>query len=495
METWFFLTLLGLITYYIINRGITKITTTPGWMLWLVLMTPAISLTLWALVYGEKRPMPTLLLLALFIFSPLCYWFLVESGRRHLPKGNLEAIAPNPPTTDDPTFDPVSNAPSTLRPITKEEEGKLRECFPWGVYYLQSLEYFPQAMVCRGKLRTNPDRAYQTISQNIKNLFGDRFYVIFQENIKDSPVFTLVPNPHQQTSGEPSSTFRPFLALGLILITLLTTTAIGAELAGISAKQVQSNPALLFQGLPYAVALLSILSIHELGHYFTSVYYRMQTTLPYFIPVPFFLGTLGAFIQMRSPVPHRKALFDVGIAGPLAGLVITLPLLWWGLGHSQVIPLSEASNLLNFASLNPRFSLLLTLISKLVLGDRFTAGMVINLHPVAIAGYIGLILTAFNLMPLGQLDGGHMVHAMFGQKKAVAIGQITRLLVLLLAFIQPDLLFWAVLLFFMPVSDQPALNDVSELDNWRDTAGLIALGFLLITIVPVPKAITHLLNI
>jgi membrane-associated protease RseP (regulator of RpoE activity) len=221
----------------------------------------------------------------------------------------------------------------------------------------------------------------------------------------------------------------------------------------------------------------------------------MQTTLPYFIPVPFFLGTLGAFIQMRSPVPHRKALFDVGIAGPLAGLIITLPLLWWGLRHSQVVPLSEASNLLNFASLNPRFSLLLTLISKLVLGDRFTAGMVINLHPVAIAGYIGLIITAFNLMPLGQLDGGHMVHAMFGQKKAVAIGQVTRLLVLLLALLQPDLLFWAVLLFFMPVSDQPALNDVSELDNWRDTAGLIALGFLLMTIVPVPKVITHFLNI
>jgi len=494
METWLLLIILGVTTYFIVSRGVSKITTTPVWMLWLVLMTPAISLTLWAVVYGEQRPMPALLLLGLFIFSPLCYWFLVQAGRRNLPKENSQTISIDGSAPTNSSISPSETTPP-LRPITKEEEVKLRECFPWGIYYLQNVEYFPQALVCRGKLRTDPERAYRAISQNIKSLFKDRFYVIFQETTKGSPVFTLVPNPQIQTSEEREPIFRPFLALGLILVTLLTTTAIGADLVGLSTKQVQSNPGLLVQGLPYALALMAILSIHELGHYFTSLYYRMQTTLPYFIPVPFFLGTLGAFIQMRSPVPHRKALFDVGIAGPVAGLVIALPLLIWGLVHSRVVPLSDASNLLNFESLNPRFSLLLTLISKFALGNQFTAGTVINLHPVAIAGYIGLVITAFNLMPLGQLDGGHMVHAMFGQKKAVAIGQITRILVLLLAFLQPDLIIWAIVLFFMPVTDQPALNDVSELDNWRDVAGLVALGFLVIMIMPVPVVITRLLNI
>ena len=494
METWLLLIILGVTTYFIVSRGVSKITTTPVWMLWLVLMTPAISLTLWAVVYGEQRPMPALLLLGLFIFSPLGYWFLVQAGRRHLPKENSEISPIDESNPHNSSISPPET-PLPLRPITKEEEVKLRECFPWGIYYLQNVEYFPQAMVCRGKLRTDPDRAYKTINQNIKTLFSDRFYVIFQETAKGSPVFTLVPNPQVQNPIEQEPIFRPFLALGLILVTLLTTTAIGADLVGLSTKQVQSNPALLVQGLPYALALMAILSIHELGHYFTSVYYRMQTTLPYFIPVPFFLGTLGAFIQMRSPVPHRKALFDVGIAGPVAGLLMALPLLIWGLVHSRVVPFSDASNLLNFESLNPRFSLLLTLISKLALGSQFTAGTVINLHPVAIAGYIGLVITAFNLMPLGQLDGGHMVHAMFGQKKAVAIGQITRILVLLLALLQPDLIIWAIVLFFMPITDQPALNDVSELDNWRDVTGLVALGFLVMMIVPVPGVITRLLNI
>jgi membrane-associated protease RseP (regulator of RpoE activity) len=266
----------------------------------------------------------------------------------------------------------------------------------------------------------------------------------------------------------------------------------------------ESNPAVVLgQGLPYALALMAILSIHELGHYLVAKSYKMRTTLPYFIPVPpleflsakFILGTFGAFIQMRSPVPNRKALFDVGIAGPLAGFVVTIPLLIWGLAHSSVVQLSEASRLFNFESLNPRFSLLLTLLSKLALGSQFTPEMAIHLHPVAIAGYIGLIVTALNLMPVGQLDGGHIVHAMFGQRTGAAIGQITRLLMLLLALLEPDLILWAIILLFMPVADEPALNDVSELDNWRDLWGLLALVILVSIVLPPPATITGLLNI
>jgi len=491
METSLLIIILGLITYFIVSRGVSKITTTPWWMLWLVLMTPAISLGLWTLVYGERRPMPTILLLGLFIFSPLSYWFLVQAGRRNPPREDSGTIAPQ--------AIPLDNQTPPLRPITKEEEVKLRDCFPWGIYYLQGVDYFPQAMVCRGKLRTDPDRAYQAVNHNIQTLFGDRFYTIFQETSKGFPVFTLVPNPHAQNHAQNpelrSPTFRPFLALGLLLATLLSTTAIGTNLAGFSVKQIQSSPGFLMQGLPYALALMAIVIIHELGTYFASVYYQMHTTLPYFIPVPFFPGTIGAFRQLRSPAPHRKAMFDTGLAGPVAGLIITLPLLFWGLAHSTVVPLGATSSLISVESLNPRFSLLLTLISKLALGGKFIAGQGIQLHPLAIAAYIGLIILAFNLIPLGQLNGGHLVHAMFGQKKAVAIGQMTRLIFLFLAFLQPDLLLAAVLFLFMPVSDQPALNDVSELNNWRDITGLVILGFLVMMIVPVPKAIIQWLSI
>jgi membrane-associated protease RseP (regulator of RpoE activity) len=328
-------------------------------------------------------------------------------------------------------------------------------------------------------------------------LFGDRFLLIFQESLSGTPFFALVPNsqadPKSRVNTEPLK--RPGFALTLLLVTLFTTTVIGAEIAGVSVKQLPSNPAILLQGLPYALALMTILGIHELGHYMAAVYYKIKATLPYFIPIPFFLGTFGAFIQMRSPIPNRKVLFDVAIAGPLAGFIITLPLLFWGLTHSEVVPISDKSGILNFESLDPRYSLLLTLIGKLAIGSELAAQTAIHLHPVAVAGYIGLIVTAFNLMPVGQLDGGHIVHAMYGQRTGAIVGQITRLLVLGLSFVQPDLLIWAIVLLFMPATDEPALNDVSELDNKRDIWGLVALSILVIILLPVPKLLTALLHI
>ena len=115
------------------------------------------------------------------------------------------------------------------------------------------------------------------------------------------------------------------------------------------------------------------------------------------------------------------------------------------------------------------------------------------LHPVAVAGCLGLVITALNLMPVGQLDGGHIVHAMFGQRRGAAIGQIARLLLLGLVFVQQEFMLWAILLFFMPVVDEPALNDVSELDNGRDLLGLLALALLVVIILPAPHAITQFL--
>jgi membrane-associated protease RseP (regulator of RpoE activity) len=151
----------------------------------------------------------------------------------------------------------------------------------------------------------------------------------------------------------------------------------------------------MVQGLPYSLALLFILGCHELGHYFMARRYKMPATLPYFIPFPFFLGTFGAFIQLRAPVPNRRALFDVGIAGPLSGLVVSVPLLLWGLAHSSVVPMPpEGSTLLNFEALDPKASLMLALLAKLVLGANLEANQAIHLSPVAIAGCLGLVVTA-----------------------------------------------------------------------------------------------------
>ncbi|WP_204153344.1 site-2 protease family protein [Leptolyngbya sp. CCY15150] len=488
---------LSLFTYMVVKRSVAKITRTPIWLLWAVMMAPAFIWMAWLVVNGENEQMPFALFIIPFVVCPMLYWFLVQWGR--LP----EAPKPSRTADDLPTSDGLLTysssleGKSTVRPVNQEEEKQLRNCFSWSVYYLQTVEYRPQAVICRGQLRTSPEVAYKTIRENIEAQFGDRFLIIFQEGMQGKPFFALVVNPAANSNEDASPVSRPLLALGLLVATLLTTTLAGAWLMIPPGSEFTPEASMLWSGLPYALSIMAILGTHELAHYLAARRYRIQATYPYFIPVPpaliFPFGTFGAFIQMRSPVPHRKALFDVGIAGPLAGFVMTIPLLIWGLAHSETLPLEETSSLFTFDSFSPTSSLLLTLLARLSLGSAFTADQALSLHPVAIAGCLGLIVTALNLMPVGQLDGGHIVHAMFGQRTGALIGQVARFLVLALAFVQSSYLVWAILLFLMPTVDQPALNDVTELNDSRDFLGLLALGLLVIIVLPAPPLLLDML--
>jgi membrane-associated protease RseP (regulator of RpoE activity) len=516
---------LGLLLMIIVRQNISRITRTPWWLLWLVLMIPPLFITYWRVNLGQQKIPFSLALIVLF-FSTLLYIFLVWLGKIQPSASATKAeVTPEAEAGTASNLAPAPPAPE-VRMLDREEESQLQGCFPWSIFYLQQVEMRPQAAICRGQLRAQPETAYRTVQDNISAQFGDRYLLIFQVGASEKPFFALVPNPQAQTQpstvelvGNSQATSqaspqarlananatpitRPVLALGLMLATLLTTTLIGVEIAGGQATfaDLLKQPQLLLPGLPYALGLMGILGVHELGHYVTAKFYQLRATLPYFIPIPFALGTFGAFIQMRSPMPNRRVLFDVGIAGPLAGLVATIPILLWGLSQSSAfLPEAAGQPVQNVSAFDPRafdpkISILLMLMSKLVLGAQLTAASRINLDPLAIAGCLGLVVTALNLMPMGQLDGGHIVHAMFGQRNGAAIGQVTRILVLFLALlIQPWLRIWAILLFFMPAFDEPALNDVTELDNRRDFLGLAALLLLLLIILPAPEVFTNLI--
>jgi membrane-associated protease RseP (regulator of RpoE activity) len=244
------------------------------------------------------------------------YWVLFDWGRTPIKDRKK---SPTPDAIQPAIHPTVESVP--VRPIDSEEESKLRSCFSWSTYYIHNIEYRPQAVICQGQLRTSGDKAYQQIKEKIEAEFGDRFILIFQQSLNDKPIFLLVPNHEYKKAngGEKEKLTKPGLALLLLGLTLITTTLMGAIIAGVKAQEISSNPVLVLQGLPYALSLITILGIHEMGHYLTAKFYKIRTTLPYFIPIPFFLGTFGAFIRMRSPVPNRKALFDVSIAGPIAG--------------------------------------------------------------------------------------------------------------------------------------------------------------------------------
>ncbi|KOR35269.1 site-2 protease family protein [Planktothricoides sp. FACHB-1370] len=512
MVSWLLILILGLITYIILRQRVTTLTRTPVWILWLVLMTPAFVWIAWYAFHDQNQSMPPTLVFGPFVVCFFLYWFLVQWGRQDVPspppkssvnpETNLEVSDSNNPET--------ATNPSEIRALTLEEEKMLRDCFPWTMYPLHKIDYRLQAAICRGQLRAKSDVAYAKIKQNIEAKFGDRFLVIFQEDFNGKPLFVLVPNPQRISPKAPASQTnsqtddpsllmpnsgeqlqslnKPGLAIALALVTLFTTTLVGAiKMVGIEQTSLQSNPNLLLEGLPYSLTLMLIIGSHEYAHFLTATFYQIQVTLPYFIPFPEFIGTFGAFMQIRQPMPNRKILFDVSIVGPICSFLVTIPILMWGMAHSTVVPLPSEATLLSIDALNPSFSLLLTILSKISLPSPLGVNQGIDLHPVAVSGYIGLILTAFNLMPVGSLDGGHIVHAMFGQKMAITIGQITRFLFFILAIAKPELLIWAIYLFLIPVIDSPALNDVTELDNKRDILGLIALLILVIIIIPAPK--------
>ncbi|MEW6297068.1 MAG: site-2 protease family protein [Thermodesulfobacteriota bacterium] len=275
----------------------------------------------------------------------------------------------------------------------------------------------------------------------------------------------------------------PLLHLVLFLATLVTTCTAGAFQQGANPF---ADPYTLVFGLPFAVTLMSILLFHEMGHYFMARLHGVHASLPYFIPgPPFFVGTFGAFIRMQSPPANRRALFDVGAAGPWAGVVLAIPAVIIGLSLSEVRPLSPMEGGIILGD-----SVLFSLLTRLVLGVSADEVSIV-LHPVALAGWFGLFVTFLNLLPVGQLDGGHVTYSLFGRTHRW-ISRAALLAILLLGFHGWQGWFvWAVLLTFLGVDHPPTLDLFLSLDLRRKFYGWCTVGLFVLTFIPVPITIAE----
>ena len=338
-----------------------------------------------------------------------------------------------------------------------------------------------------GQLRGKADEVFR----NIREAFaGEPVTPLLLEGEENDVRVVVLPGAQNAKAAE-----RPKWALhGLLFIaTLATTTWAGALHAGVNLLQ---QPERFAVGLPYSLGLLLILGSHELGHYFTAKAHGIRVTPPYFIPVPFALGTFGAFIKIKSLTPNRRALFDVAVAGPLTGLVFAIPALLIGLRFSEVIPGSAPSGL-GDAGVNIGSSVLLAGLAKLSLGASALEGSHLLLHPLAFAGWLGLIVTALNLLPIGQLDGGHLSHALFGSRGAHGISLVAMTSLFLLAlFVWPGLMFWALIVFFIAgTRDAPAANDLTPVGPSRKALGYSTFLLLLLIIVPVPHSLYEAISV
>ncbi len=237
----------------------------------------------------------------------------------------------------------------------------------------------------------------------------------------------------------------------------------------------------LFEGIVFfAFPLLSILLIHEMGHYFVSKRHGMETSLPFFMPIPpivpaFNIGTFGALISSHDPMPNKKALFDVGIAGPLAGFVVALPVSVIGIATSEIVALSgipEGQPILGS-------SLLFYFLGQLFLD--IPVGYAANLNLIAFAGWVGLLITSINLLPAGQLDGGHIFRAFLGEKQKYA-GWIAVFIMIFTGW----WFFALIIVFFIGMLHPPPLNDASSLDMKRKALFFVALAILVVCFIPYP---------
>jgi membrane-associated protease RseP (regulator of RpoE activity) len=345
---------------------------------------------------------------------------------------------------------------------------------------IEATRYERDLVIFEGRLRRDAEGAYGRLARSFAEV-GRSPRLLEGEGGRA----VVVAMPIAPGEAEPA---RQGLTVPLLLFaaTFVTTTWAGALHQGVNLWQ---EPARFAVGLPYSLALMAILLIHELGHYTAGRWHGIKVSLPYFIPVPMGLGTFGAFIQIRGAIPDRRKLFDVGVAGPLAGLVIALPALYVGLKGTVVTSSGPGVALSS--------SVLLTWLYALANGGAVRPDHVVALTPLGFAGWLGLLITALNLIPVGQLDGGHVAYALFGRRRAETLGWVAFfLLVTLGIFYWSGWLTWAILIFFLGgVKHEPALNELPEPGWLRRAVGTLAFVLLFLIMAPVPHRFMTTLGI
>lgn len=272
---------------------------------------------------------------------------------------------------------------------------------------------------------------------------------------------------------------RIWINVALLIATFFTTMLVGSLLYGADLESVPSD---ILKGIPFTIAIMTVLGAHEAGHYFVAKKHGMRTSLPYFIPFPTLIGTMGAVIKHRGPIPSRKALFDVGVSGPLIGLFASVVVTIIGLLQPPVLLTPEEHGIA--LGIPPLFEFIMYFIPN--------SGTYI--HPIAFAGWAGMLITAINLMPVGQLDGGHVLRAMMGEKASSLSAVLPAVLFSFGAYLIIFLktygfvwIVWSVLLIIISAAGHPRpLNDDIPLDRKRMVLGVLTFALGLLCITPVP---------
>lgn len=457
-----------------------------AWLQSVVLMSP------WLLLFGLMSAGVSIGLagiLLLLVSSVVAY---IALGRR---LRSLSAQMPPrtqisaPPTASDvnavnsdretPTV--IPELPETT-PVPAEDLKAMQSLFGVDTFFATETIPYQDGVIFKGNLRSEPEPVWTALTQRLTEKLGDRYRLFLVANNEEKPVVIILPSQNDP----PAATMgQKILAVVLFLATIATSLGTAGFLLGFDVFQ---NPERLPATLPIGLGLLSTLIVHEVGHRVIAQRKQVKLSWPFFLPA-LQIGSFGTLNRFESLLPNRTVLFDVSIAGPAASGIYSLVILFIGL------VLSRPESLFKVPVVFLQGSILVGTLARVVLGDAVHADIV-AIHPLVVVGWIGLVITALNLMPAGQLDGGRMVQAVYGRKVAGWATVVTLIFLGLASLVNPLALYWAALILVLQRNlERPSLNELSEPDDTRAALTLFALFVMISVLIPLSPSLAGRLGI
>lgn len=404
-----------------------------------------------------------------------------------MPANGTPEVIDTPQLSSPPAspMSPISDTPSKEMgpaPVPVEDLKLIQGLFGVDTFFATETTPFQDGVIVQGNLRGDEADVHTRLSEQLEAVLPEQYRLFLVQNTDDKPIVIVLPRRNDPPVG--NWTQQLFAAV-LILFTLGSCLITGAFLLSFNLVE---QPERLAEALPVGLGLVSVLVVHELGHYILARRYQVKLSWPFPFPA-LQIGSFGVFNRFESLLPNRQSLFDIAFAGPAAGGLFALVLLIIGFilsPSSQILPI-EAPFL--------QGSILVGTLARLFLGDALQASQVF-VHPLVPVGWIGLVITALNLMPAGSLDGGRIIQAIYGRQIARRATWVTLILLAIIALANPIALYWAIIILLLQRDlERPSLNELTEPDDTRAVLGLVALFLMVAVLMPLSPALASRIGI
>ncbi|MEG4109410.1 site-2 protease family protein [Microcoleus sp. S13_C5] len=388
---------------------------------------------------------------------------------------------PGPETIKIVTSSPANNE-SEIIPVPVEDLKAIKGIFGIDTFFATETIPYQDGVILKGNLRGDPEQVHSRLTASLEERLNDRYRLFLVENQDEKPVVIILPSTNDP---QPTTVSQKILAVVLLLATIATSLETGGLLLGFDFF---NSPTRYLEVLPIAAGIWAVLGSGEIARRVLANRYKVGLSWPFFIPT-LQIGCFGAIDRFESLLPNRKVLFDIAFAGSAAGGIVSVLMLVTGL------LLSHPGSLFQIPAEFFKGSVLVGTLAKVVLGSALQQ-QIVDVHPLVVIGWLGLVITAINLMPAGQLDGGRIVQAIYGRKIASRTTLATFVVLAIVSLVNPLALYWAIVILILQRNlERPSLNELTEPDDARAALGLLALFLMIAALLPLTPALAGRLGI